>query len=138
MQKYWFSFGEPTLIRYKAKKRISKRVFQQKKNMLNFWNNKHFLPLDTHTYLHVSRGNFFFIFWKIWPALFFWKTRFEIRPFVLLPAKYKNYLSIKIEAKNCFHGKKNIFHSFPKVDWDWILKIKLLEILVEKLHGYTN
>ena len=31
MQKYWFSFGEPTLIRYKAKKRISKRVFQQKK-----------------------------------------------------------------------------------------------------------
>ena len=24
-----------------------------------------------------------FAFWKIWPALFYWNTRFEIRPFAL-------------------------------------------------------
>ena len=30
-----------------------------------------------------------FVFRKIWRALFFWNTRFEIRPFALLPAIYQ-------------------------------------------------
>ena len=29
-----------------------------------------------------------FVFWKIWRALFSWDTRFEIRPFGLLPTIY--------------------------------------------------
>ena len=35
-----------------------------------------------------------FVFQKIWHALFSWNTRFEIRPFTLLPTKYE-YLTGK-------------------------------------------
>ena len=30
-----------------------------------------------------------FVFWEIWRALLFCSTRFEIRPFALLPANYR-------------------------------------------------
>ena len=33
----------------------------------------------------VSEGKKCSFFWKIWRALFCWNTRFEIRPFALLP-----------------------------------------------------
>ena len=37
--------------------------------------------------LRVSiRGYKMFVFWKIWRVLFSWNTRFEIRPFALLPS----------------------------------------------------
>ena len=29
-----------------------------------------------------------FVFQKIWHVLFFWNTRFEIRPFALLPSTF--------------------------------------------------
>ena len=51
-----------------------------------FPKNEHFLPPDTHTYECVSEG---FVFRKIWRALFSWNTRFEIRPFALLPANFR-------------------------------------------------
>ena len=40
-----------------------------------------------HTHMCVSGGKTF-VFWKIWRALFPWNTRFEIRPFALLPKRY--------------------------------------------------
>ena len=40
---------------------------------------------------HVSFG---FVFRKIWRALFSWNTRFEVRPFSLLPAKWLILLQI--------------------------------------------
>ena len=40
----------------KAKRQISKRVFQRKQSTTNFPKSKHFLPPDTHTYVCVSGG----------------------------------------------------------------------------------
>ena len=48
------------IVGNKAKVRISKRVFQEKK------------------------ARQMFLFWKIWRAFFSWNTRFVIRPFALL------------------------------------------------------
>ena len=56
----------------KAKRRISKRLFQEIKARGN---------------MRVSEGNKF-VFRKIWPALFSWNTHFEIRPFALLPTSF--------------------------------------------------
>ena len=41
-----------------------------------------------------------FVFRKIWRALFSWNTRFEIRPFALLPTKLEeeNLVTIQCEA----------------------------------------
>ena len=49
------------------------------------------------------RGLEMFVFRKIWRALCSWNTRFEIRPFALLPTKYRRfyyYLSYIIADKN--------------------------------------
>ena len=34
------------------------------------------------------------VFRKIWRALFFWNTRFDIRPFALLPTKLDVWLDL--------------------------------------------
>ena len=58
----------------------------RKQNMSNFLKNEH---------VHISREEMFF-FRKIWRALFSWNTRFEIRPFTLLPTKYASIYSYNL------------------------------------------
>ena len=41
-----------------------------------------------------------FVFQKIWHALFSWNTRFEIRPFTLLPTKYEHLTGEEILPSN--------------------------------------
>ena len=41
-----------------------------------------------------------FVFQKIWRALFFCNSRFEIRPFVLLPTK-QQLLNTKVVIHSC-------------------------------------
>ena len=41
-----------------------------------------------------------FVFQKIWHALFSWNTRFEIRPFTLLPTKYEYLTGEEILPSN--------------------------------------
>ena len=63
------------LVGNKAKRRISKRVFQENKARQIFRKRK--------------RGKkCFFFFQKIWRALFSWNTRCEIRPSALLPTNF--------------------------------------------------
>ena len=64
-----------------------------KQSTPNFPKNDYFLPSNTHTYVCVSGGKKYLVFWIIWRALFSYKTRFEIRPFALLPTKYELLLS---------------------------------------------
>ena len=60
-----------------------------------------------------------FVFRKIWCALFCWNTRFEIRPFALLPTKstkiywsiLKSFLIDK-NSKTDFKKKAELFNSF--------------------------
>ena len=62
------------LLSNKAKGQISKRMFQE---------------------VHI-RGWEMFVFRKIWHALFSWNTRFEIRPFALLPTNWEMFSSSQI------------------------------------------
>ena len=59
---------------------------------------------DYADYIRVRiRGLEMFVFRKIWRALCSWNTRFEIRPFALLPTKYRRfyyYLSYIIADRN--------------------------------------
>ena len=54
----------------------------RKQSTPNFLENEHFLPSDTHGVRNV-------IFRKIWHTLFSCNTRFEIRPFILMPAIWR-------------------------------------------------
>ena len=49
----------------------------------------------TRTYVCVSGGKKCLFFRKIWCALFSWNTRFQIRPFALLPTILLNHLRIQ-------------------------------------------
>ena len=58
-----------------------------------FPKNKLFPPIDQHTCLCVS-GSKKFVFWKTWRAWIYFKTRFEIRPFALLPTMFSTFGTI--------------------------------------------
>ena len=103
-----------TYRQYKAKARISKRLFQENKAHQIFRKTKISYPLHTHVRDCVSRKqstpktniSYSLIrtrtcayhgvrnvpFQKIWRALFSWNTHFEIRPFALLPTIW--YLTV--------------------------------------------
>ena len=88
-----------------------------------------------------------FVFWKIWRTLFPWNTRFEIRPFVLLPTNYScqalhlrclwspNYISfyygnfdmlrILKNGRSCSYNFRNIGRKTP-----------VLESLFNKVTGH--
>ena len=51
MQKRFLNLYSICIVGNKAKKGISKRVFQENKVRQIFRKNKHFLPPDTHTYV---------------------------------------------------------------------------------------
>ena len=40
-----------------------------------------------------------FVFWKIWRALFSYNTRFEIRPFALLPTSWDGAIELLPHCK---------------------------------------
>ena len=68
----------------KTKGRISKRMFQENKARQIFRKTNISYPLiRTRTCVYQGVRNVRFR--KIWRALFSWSTRFEIRPFALLP-----------------------------------------------------
>ena len=54
-------------------------MLQENKAREIFSKNEYFLPHDIHKWVCVKT----FVFQKIWRALFFCNTRFEIRPFTL-------------------------------------------------------
>ena len=86
------------IVGNKAKGRILKRVFLEKKSTPNCRKNECFLPSDTQTLkgqLQVCLSIYDLLvcayqgvrnvrFRKIWRAFFSCNTRFEIRPFALL------------------------------------------------------
>ena len=74
------------IVGNKTEMRISNWVFQENKAHQIFQKKEHFLPPVTHKYSCVSRGKNV-RFSEIWHVLFSWNTRFEIRPFALLPTK---------------------------------------------------
>ena len=59
-----------------------------------------------------------FVFWKIWRTLFPWNTRFEIRPFVLLPT---NYCCQALHLR-CLRSPDNISFYYGNFDMMRILK----------------
>ena len=70
-----------------------KKGISRKQSTPNLLKNEHLFPPDTHTYVCISGGKKCSFFRKIWRALISWNTRFEIRPFALLPTNFK-YLDI--------------------------------------------
>ena len=63
------------IVGNKVKGRTSKRVRQENKARQIFRKINMHYPQEM------------FVFWKIWRALFFWNTRFHIRPFTSLPTR---------------------------------------------------
>ena len=70
----------------KVNSRISKQVLQE--------NKAHEIFRKTDISYPLIRGWEMFVFRKIWRALFSCNTRFEIRPFALLPKKCQNFHTI--------------------------------------------
>ena len=75
---FWAISFNQEIVRNKAKGRILKQRYMKVKHA-NFSKNLYFLPPNTPK----------FVFPKIWRALPSCYLRFEIRPFALLPMKYK-------------------------------------------------
>ena len=75
----------------KVNSRISKQVLQE--------NKAHEIFRKTDISYPLIRGWEMFVFRKIWRALFSCNTRFEIRPFALLPTNCSTaiYLTLKIQ-----------------------------------------
>ena len=88
-------------VRNKAKGRISKQVFQENKARQIFRKTNTSYPLIR---TRICQGKKCSFFRKIWRALFSWNTRFEIRPFALLPTYYwPNYtITSCYSANNSF------------------------------------
>ena len=82
--------------------RIPKRVLQENKARKIFRKTNISYPL-IRTRMCAYQGVKMFLFPKIWRALFSYNTRFEIRPFALLPTKcylvllYQNYRAVSYE-----------------------------------------
>ena len=93
---------------------ILKRVFRENKARQIFRKTSISDPL-----ICVSGGKKMFVFRKIWRALFSWNTRFEIRPFVLLPTTY------------CINYNFYIYYFILRIS-----KIKLIDIAKKFLVQY--
>ena len=63
-----------------------------------------------------------FVFWKIWRTLFSRDTRFEIRPFALLPTKSPNSVQIRENTDQ----KNSVFGHFSFINFDETEKIVLM------------
>ena len=79
----------------------------KKTSMPNFPKNEHFLPL-IRTRRCAYQGLRNVVFWKIWCALYSWNTRFEIRPFALLPTISLAEVRRLDQAENIFHLKRDV------------------------------
>ena len=71
-----------SVIRQKG---VSQNGCYKKTKRAKFSEKRTFLTPDTHTYMCLSGGQEMVVFRKIWRAVFSCNTRFEIRPFPLLP-----------------------------------------------------
>ena len=85
----------------KAKGRISKRVFQERKARPIFRKTNIFHPLVRTWCAYQGVRNVRFS--GNWTCFFTWSTRFEIRPFALLPA---NCLCLFRETWYCLYQRK--------------------------------
>ena len=100
----WFRF-KALVIRQKGKfqngcfKKIKHVKFSEKRTFLTPW----------YAQIHLRiRGQEIFVFSKIWRA-FSWNSRFEIRPFVLLPTKCLTNSISRINLQ------------YPPRDLNWLL-----------------
>ena len=79
------------------------RCFKKTK-YAKFYEKRHFLPPDRHTYVCVSGGKECLFFGKFGVLCFFWNTHFEICPFALLPTNcsdhsdYGRVLSMPVQS----------------------------------------
>ena len=107
----------------KAKERISKRVFQENKaRQISLKTNISYPLIRTCTCDYQGVKNV--RSQKIWRALFSWNTRFEIRPFALLPALFELFTITNV--------------SYKKVSLHNILSGVLLNNFMSMCHALRN
>ena len=108
----------------KPKAWISKRVLQ-KKSPPDFPKNEHILSPDKHTCVRIRRKEMF-LFRKIWRVLFSCNTRFEIRPFTVLPtSKELVFPDLAITLWYALREKLNmIFKKIIENDSEMLFSIK--------------
>ena len=84
-----------------------------KQSIQYFPKDKHFLPTDTHTWwAHVI------VFGTFWRALFSFYLRFEIRPFALLPIKYRWMTKCLFLRCTCRQSLKTpLYIGFAQCKW---------------------
>ena len=89
-QQRHFRSGRSQFVGNKTKGRISKLVLQENKARQILRKTIISYPLTRTRACAYQELRIFFFPQKIWPALFSYSIRFEIRPFALLPTRCKN------------------------------------------------